>query len=114
MFSKGIAIVAITERGAETALQIQKVLTKLDLASKVFAPAKYGLTGVIPLDKKFGEFVKDTYGKVDGIVAVMAAGIVVRAVAPLLESKLSDPAVVVVDVCGRFTVSLLSGHYGGA
>jgi cobalt-precorrin 5A hydrolase len=114
MFSKGIAIVAITKQGTETAVRIQQVLTTLKLNSKVYAPAKYAQARVIPLDKKLGEFVKETYGKVDGIVAVMAAGIVVRAVAPLLESKLTDPAVVIVDVSGRFAVSLLSGHYGGA
>ncbi|GAB7079075.1 cobalamin biosynthesis protein [Megalodesulfovibrio paquesii] len=43
-----------------------------------------------------------------------ATGIVVRAIAPLLASKHSDPAVVVLDQDGRFAVSLLSGHLGGA
>jgi len=38
----------------------------------------------------------------------------VRAIAPLLEHKTKDPAVVVVDVQGRWAVSLLSGHEGGA
>jgi cobalamin biosynthesis protein CbiG len=44
----------------------------------------------------------------------MAAGIVVRELAPLLGSKHSDPAVVVVDARGTFAVSLLGGHEGGA
>ena len=114
MFSKGIFIVAITKQGTETALKIKQALTVFDLPSKVYAPAKYAQISVVPLEQKFGEFVNENYGKVDAIIAVMAAGIVVRAVAPLLESKLTDPAVVVVDVCGRFAVSLLSGHYGGA
>lgn len=48
------------------------------------------------------------------IVCVMAAGIVVRSIAPLLRDKQHDPAVVVCDVAGRFAVSLLSGHLGGA
>lgn len=44
----------------------------------------------------------------------MATGIVVRMVAPLLEGKDKDPAVVVMDDAGHFAVSLLSGHLGGA
>ena len=48
------------------------------------------------------------------IVCIMAAGIVVRTVAPLLRDKYQDPAVVVCDERGRFAVSLLSGHLGGA
>jgi cobalt-precorrin 5A hydrolase/precorrin-3B C17-methyltransferase len=44
----------------------------------------------------------------------MAAGIVVRAIAPLLADKRTDPAVVVLDESGAHAVSLLSGHVGGA
>ena len=50
----------------------------------------------------------------DAIIFVMAAGIVVRAIAPLLKDKKSDPAVVVLDEQGKFAVSLVSGHLGGA
>ncbi len=44
----------------------------------------------------------------------MASGIVVRTIAPYIKNKYVDPAVVVVDDVGRFVVSLLSGHEGGA
>lgn len=48
------------------------------------------------------------------LVFIMAAGIVVRTIAPLIKDKRTDPAVVVLDETGRFAISLLSGHVGGA
>ena len=48
------------------------------------------------------------------LVYIMPCGVVVRAVGGLLRHKTQDPAVVVVDVGGRYAVSLLSGHEGGA
>jgi len=48
------------------------------------------------------------------LVCIMAAGIVVRHLAPFLQGKDRDPAVVVLDEGGRFAISLLSGHLGGA
>ncbi len=114
MFSRGIGIVAITKRGVETALKIKIALEEQNLLAIVYAPEKYKQSGVEPLDKKFGEFVKETYQNFDAIVGVMAIGIVIRAVAPLLQGKLVDPAVIGVDATGRFAVSLLSGHFGGA
>ena len=48
------------------------------------------------------------------LVFIMAAGIVVRTIAPLLTDKRTDPAVVVLDELGAHVVSLLSGHLGGA
>jgi cobalt-precorrin 5A hydrolase len=114
MVAKGIAVIAITRRGVETALKIQKALYINGLASMVYAPKKYSQNGVTAIDKTLADFIKDAYSKTDALVAVMAPGIIIRAVAPLLESKLTDPAVVGVDASGKFVISLLSGHWGGA
>ncbi len=114
MFDRGIAVIAITRQGVDTALKIEDALKILNFPCSVFAPKKYAKPGVTPLDKNLDEFIKEIYRKVDAIVAVMATGIIIRAVAPHLESKLVDPAVLGVDAAGRFVISLLSGHYGRA
>lgn len=114
MYSRGIAVVAITRRGVETALKIKEALDKAGLSSKVYAPEKFRQSSVFPLDGKIADFVKESYSSIDALVGVMAAGIIIRSVAPFLESKLTDPAVIAVDASGKFVISLLSGHFGGA
>lgn len=48
------------------------------------------------------------------MIFIGASGIAVRSIASYVVSKKSDPAVLVVDECGKFVISLLSGHLGGA
>ena len=58
------------------------------------------------LEKQFGQFRQHIF--------IAAAGLVVRCIAPLLAGKAVDPAVVALDHHGKFVISLLSGHLGGA
>lgn len=52
--------------------------------------------------------------KQDALIFIGSCGIAVRAAAPFLRDKTSDPAIVVVDELATYAVSLLSGHIGGA
>ncbi|KAF0144927.1 MAG: cobalt-precorrin 5A hydrolase / precorrin-3B C17-methyltransferase [Nitrospirae bacterium] len=64
---------------------------------------------------KFGQkAIPGLWKKSASLIFIMATGIVVRTIAPLIKNKKTDPAVVVLDEKGRFAVSLLSGHIGGA
>ena len=63
---------------------------------------------------KLQETVSRQWSRSDAIIFIMAAGIVVRTIAPYLKDKYEDPAVVVCDEQARFAISLLSGHAGGA
>lgn len=49
-----------------------------------------------------------------GLVFIMATGIVLRSIAPLVKDKKTDPAVVVLDEKGQYAISLLGGHLAGA
>lgn len=94
------AIVRLENRGEATAARIVSAL-----GADVFVnETKGGLPDLVA--RLFAEY--------DGLVFLMATGIVVRLIAPHLADKYHDPAVVVVDDAERFAVSLLSGHEGGA
>ena len=65
-------------------------------------------------DGKMAPLVAEIFGQYEAHIFVMATGIVVRMIAPYIVDKRYDPAIVVIDVTGRFAVSLCSGHLGGA
>ncbi|MDX3090658.1 MULTISPECIES: precorrin-3B C(17)-methyltransferase [Streptomyces] len=61
-----------------------------------------------------GDAVRRAFGECEQLVCFLATGAVVRLLAPLLGDKHADPGVVCVDEAGRFAVSLVGGHGGGA
>jgi len=63
---------------------------------------------------KIADLTAALFPRCRGLVYAAPAGVVVRAIAPLVRSKYEDPAVVVLDAGGRWAVSLLAGHEGGA
>ncbi|MGC0341757.1 precorrin-3B C(17)-methyltransferase [Streptomyces sp. SLBN-8D4] len=65
-------------------------------------------------DGPVGDAVRRAFAECEQLVCFLATGAVVRLVAPLLGDKASDPGVVCVDEGGRFAVSLVGGHAGGA
>ena len=93
----GIAYLSFTKRGAELAERLQKALGG-ETASGVTLSA----------------WTADNFPVRRALVYVGAAGIAVRAIAPYLQSKATDPAVIAVDERGLFVVPLASGHLGGA
>jgi len=109
---KAVDVAALTERGARLARRIAQGLarpTRLRLPERIAAMEP----GALPFTR-LAEAARDAFHESRDLVCVMACGIVVRGIANLLQGKDRDPAVVVMDEEGRFAVSLLSGHMGGA
>jgi cobalt-precorrin 5A hydrolase len=105
-----IKILALTQKGAALARRLCR-----DLPGSL--PCLPAAQAGEPRDQAFprlAEAFREAFEKGENLVCIMAAGIVVRSIAPYLKAKDADPAVVVVDEAGRFAVSLLSGHLGGA
>jgi cobalt-precorrin 5A hydrolase len=65
-------------------------------------------------DGSLGAWTEAHFALDDALIFVGSAGIAVRAIAPHVKSKITDPAVIVVDELGTYSISLLSGHLGGA
>lgn len=108
----GIAIIAITRQGVRLGTSLRD-----KLGGSLHVPRKFAgdaPAGAIPFDGGLRELVARLWQESQAVVCIMATGIVVRLVAPLIQGKERDPAVVVLDDAGRFAISLLSGHLGGA
>lgn len=60
------------------------------------------------------DFLKISWSRYDGFIFISATGIAVRMINPYIKSKTTDPAIIVVDDMGSYSISLLSGHLGGA
>ena len=67
-----------------------------------------------PIDSSLRDWTGRRFAESDAIIFIGACGIAVRSIAPFVSSKKTDPAVVVIDEQGKFAISLLSGHIGGA
>ena len=98
-----IAIITITKNSQDLASKIQENL--------INDPT---VTGVDIFHKNVKKTLKLIFSKYDGIIGIMATGIMVRNICGLIESKLEDPAVLVMDDAGKHVISLISGHLGGA
>jgi cobalt-precorrin 5A hydrolase len=85
-----------------------------EAAGDTTATEPAGATPSVERFDKIADLTAELFQNCRGLVFAAPCGVVVRAIAPLLRNKYEDPAVVVLDVMGRWAVSLLSGHEGGA
>lgn len=107
------AIVAISRRGAALGARIRDALGD---GAALYAERRFadGVEESMPFDLPVRPLVGRLFGECERLVLMMPVGAAVRLLAAHIGDKRTDAAVVCLDDGGRFAVSLLSGHVGGA
>ena len=109
-----IRLISYTGNGRDTAERIANILTAAGHTCRRYALPKYLGEGDEPLTVKGPAWAEEGFREADALVFCCASGIAVRAIAPWVKDKTTDPAVIVTDDQGHFIIPLLSGHLGGA
>ncbi|MHC4874283.1 MAG: cobalamin biosynthesis protein [Planctomycetota bacterium] len=109
---KKYAILTLSEKGLRLAEKISTEYQNMDIL--IHSSVTYPENTEIKVFDKVIEKTKEIFTAYDGLIYIMPTGVVTRAVGPLVESKVKDPAVIVMDVEARWAISLLCGHEGGA
>ena len=105
-----IALITLSNEGEKVTAELKKTFQE----AVVFLHERITPEAEGERFSKVAELTARIFGEYEGLVYVAPCGAVVRAIAGRVGSKLTDPAVVVLDVGGRHAISLLSGHEGGA
>lgn len=105
-----MAVFCLTPGGMRLVRRLQAPMPQLTC----FTSEKLLEPGFTAFNGSFGDTLRDAFNRYSALIVVGATGITVRAIAPLIGDKMTDPAVVVIDELGQHVISLLSGHVGGA
>lgn len=101
------AIIVISEASISMAKTLKQELPGSEIFSTI---ANADCQHIPALQEAVPQLFRDS----DALIFIGAMGICVRAIAPCIEDKKTDPAVLCVDSTGRYVISVLSGHVGGA
>ena len=104
---ENIAIILVSEGGLPTARLISHELGN----APVFTTHSLEGCQTFP---SYAQFMAAHFREYDLFVFIGAMGICIRSIAPFIKDKYTDPAILCVDSTGRFVISVLSGHIGGA
>lgn len=109
------AIVAITKHGVEQARGLRQLFSNMDLYYMgKFAKGDENEHRIQLFDGSVRLLLPALFQSYKGLILIISLGAVVRMIAPILQDKKTDPAVVVIDDKGEHVISVLSGHLGGA
>ena len=107
-----IAVFSVTENGRKLSVRVGEQLEAEHKVSRYCFHKHTDDNSAVFWN--MGSMVGRLFERSDAFIFICACGIAVRAVAPYLGTKADDPAVIVMDDCGKYVIPVLSGHIGGA
>ena len=102
-----ISIILTSESSLNLAISIRRELENVEIYTKAEIEDTIQISSI-------NDCVKDLFNKTEAIIFIGAMGICVRSITPYIKDKHTDPAVVNIDSTGKYVISVLSGHVGGA
>ena len=108
-----IAIISINQPSLNSAIRLSEYLNEYEVDIYGKKDLVHNLDNLLTYEK-IDTVLENGWKKYDAIICILAMGIVVRKIAPLLESKATDPAILVMSIDLSKVIPLLSGHIGGA
>ncbi len=112
--SEPIAVWCLTPNGLALGRKIKQTFPGVVLFVSKTLEEKIPGDESVCFFKKLSLEIKKRFHEHQNHICIFSTGIAVRLIGQLLDSKLTDPAVVVMDDNGNFAISLVSGHIGGA
>lgn len=112
-----ISIISFTKRGTELSRALYNGLKNDNESVNNYAYEKFiqeGSKDFIKVEAKLSDLAGGLFNSSDAIIFIGAIGIAVRAIAPYIKDKYTDPAIICMDDFPRYIIPILSGHIGGA
>jgi len=97
-----LAIITLTDQGEELARKLSSIMDRDPTVLKVDL-----------YHKNVKQILNKIFNQYDCILGIMASGIMVRSICPLMGDKIQDPSILIMDERSNHVISLLSGHLGG-
>ncbi len=106
-------LICFTDEGRKLMLKLGERLGE-EAQSGSFQPSGQANSSEPVLVESLSKFTEEAFCQGNVLIYIGAVAIAVRAVAPFVKDKTTDPAVIAIDEKGTFVIPVLSGHIGGA